>query len=72
MSLKPGRLLVERADGEPVIAVEATGDLHRSWVREMERRHPGSVRMFAPSESKAARVQWDLVDLRPMTVTARL
>jgi transposase len=38
-------LLAERADGEPVIAVEAAGDLHRSWVTEMERRHPGSVRM---------------------------
>jgi len=50
-------LLAERADGEPVIAVEATGDLHRSWVTEMERRHPGSVRMFAPSETKAARMQ---------------
>jgi hypothetical protein len=37
--------------------VEATGDLHRSWVTELERRHPGSVRMFTPSETKAARMQ---------------
>ena len=41
----------------PVIAVEATGSLHRSWAAELERRHPGSVRVFAPSETKAARVQ---------------
>lgn len=51
------RLLAEREAGHPVIAVEATGDLHRSWVSEMERRHPGSVRMFAPSETRAARTQ---------------
>jgi transposase len=40
-----------------VIAVEATGALHRSWVRELERRRPGSVRLFAPSETTAARAQ---------------
>ena len=51
------RLLAEGDAGEPVIAVEATGDLHRSWVSELERRHPGSVRMFAPSETRAARTQ---------------
>jgi transposase len=51
------RLLVEQAAVEPVIAIEATGSLHRSWVAELERRHPGSVRLFAPSETKAARVQ---------------
>jgi transposase len=51
------RLLAEREAAEPVIAVEATGDLHRSWVSELERRHPGSVRMFAPSETRAARMQ---------------
>jgi transposase len=51
------RLLAERDAAEPVIAVEATGDLHRSWVAELERRHPGSVRMFAPSETRAARTQ---------------
>jgi transposase len=49
--------LVERGRGEPVIAVEATGSLHRAWASELERRHPGSVRVFAPSETKAARVQ---------------
>lgn len=51
------RLLVEHGATEPVIAIEATGSLHRSWVVELERRHPGSVRLFAPSETKAARIQ---------------
>ncbi|MHA7664545.1 IS110 family RNA-guided transposase [Mycolicibacterium sp. HS_4_1] len=41
----------------PVIAIEATGSLHHSWVVELERRHPGSVRLFAPSETKSARTQ---------------
>jgi transposase len=40
-----------------VIAIEATGSLHRAWASELERRHPGAVRMFAPSETKAARTQ---------------
>jgi len=43
--------------GEPVIAIEATGSLHRAWVAELERLHPGSIRLFAPSETKAARTQ---------------
>jgi hypothetical protein len=51
------RLLAEHAAVDPVTAVEATGSLHRSWVAEMERRRPGSVRLFAPSETKAARMQ---------------
>ncbi|MDH6198013.1 transposase [Mycobacterium frederiksbergense] len=51
------RLLAEHDATEPVIAIEATGSLHRSWVVELERRHPGSVRLFAPSETKAARIQ---------------
>ncbi|KLI03989.1 hypothetical protein ACT17_34775 [Mycolicibacterium conceptionense] len=51
------RLLAEHHAAEPVIAVEATGSLHRSWVLELEQRHPGSVRLFAPSETKAARIQ---------------
>ncbi|WP_066916873.1 IS110 family RNA-guided transposase [Mycobacterium interjectum] len=46
-----------RGGGEPVIAVEATGSLHRAWVSELERRHAGSVRVFAPSETTAARIQ---------------
>ncbi|MGB3325637.1 MAG: transposase [Mycolicibacterium fortuitum] len=51
------RLLVEHDATKPVIAIEATGSLHRAWVDELERRHPGSVRLFAPSETKAARIQ---------------
>jgi transposase len=41
----------------PVIAIEATGSLHRSWTVELERSYPGAVRLFAPSETKAARQQ---------------
>jgi transposase len=41
----------------PVFAVEATGSLHRAFVADLERRHPGSTRLFAPSETKAARTQ---------------
>jgi len=43
--------------GPPMIAVEATGRLHQAWVTELERRWPGSVRLFAPSETQAARAQ---------------
>jgi transposase len=43
--------------GPPRIAVEATGRLHQAWVAELERRWPGSVRLFAPSETQAARTQ---------------
>src|SRR4051794_36041928 len=50
------RMLAGR-DGERVIAIEATGSLHRAWAAELERLHPGAVRLFAPSETKAARTQ---------------
>ena len=40
--------------GAPVIALEATGSLHRAWAAELERRWPGSLRLFAPSETHAA------------------
>lgn len=50
-------ILGEHGAAQPVIAVEATGSLHRSWVTELERRHPGSVRVFAQSETKSARIQ---------------
>ena len=43
--------------GEPLIAVEATGSLHRAWTAELERRFPGRVRVLAPSETQAARAQ---------------
>ena len=44
-------------DGPPVIGIEATGALHRAWAAEVERRWPGSLRLFAPSETQAARGQ---------------
>ena len=43
--------------GPPVIGLEATGGLHRAWAAEIERRWPGSLRLFAPSETTAARGQ---------------
>lgn len=46
-----------RARTQLVFAIEATGSLHRPWASELERRHPGTVRLFAPSETKAARSQ---------------
>ena len=50
---------LERLVGErqAVFAIEATGALHRAWAIELERRRPGSLRMFAPSETLAARAQ---------------
>lgn len=52
------RLLAAHPSGlSPVFAVEATGSLHRAFVTDLERRHPGSTRLFAPSETKAARTQ---------------
>ncbi len=44
-------------DRSPVFAVEATGALHRAWVAELSRRFPEAVRVFAPSETAAARAQ---------------
>jgi transposase len=44
-------------EGAPVIGIEATGALHRAWAAEVERRWPGSLRLFAPSETRAARAQ---------------
>jgi transposase len=41
----------------PLFALEATGSLHRAWLSELERRWPGSLRVFAPSETQAARAQ---------------
>ena len=43
--------------GDPVFAVEATGSLHRAFAGELERRWPGALRLFAPSETHAARSQ---------------
>jgi transposase len=61
--LRPGlealqRLALEHLDGTaPVFAIEATGGLHQAWMRELNQRFPGSVRLFAPSETTAARAQ---------------
>jgi transposase len=50
--------MIARADApETVIAIEATGSLHLPWVSELERRLPGQTRLFAPSETQAARTQ---------------
>lgn len=46
-----------RTTSPPLIAVEATGALHHPFARELERRFPGSLRLFAPSETQAARTQ---------------
>jgi transposase len=43
--------------GDPLFAVEATGSLHRAFAGELERRWPGALRLFAPSETQAARAQ---------------
>jgi len=42
---------------DAVFAIEATGALHRAWTAELERRRPGALRVFAPSETVAARAQ---------------
>lgn len=52
------RLVTKHAGARsPLIAIEATGSLHRAWTRELARRFPDAVRLFAPSETAAARVQ---------------
>ena len=52
------RLVGDHAGGlPPVVAIEATGSLHRAWMTALEQRFPGSVRLFAPSETTAARAQ---------------
>ena len=61
--LRPGlerlhRLVVDHVGSAgPVFAIEATGGLHQAWLRELNQRFPGSVRLFAPSETTAARAQ---------------
>ncbi|MFL6025570.1 MAG: transposase [Friedmanniella sp.] len=61
--LRPGldelhRLVVDHTGSNaPVFAIEATGALHQAWMRELNQRFPGTVRIFAPSETAAARAQ---------------
>src|SRR4051794_7448708 len=63
VSLPTSRCGVDRLEalvaggGAPVFALEATGSLHRAWAAELERRWPGSLRLFAPSQTQAARTQ---------------
>src|SRR3954454_20433932 len=62
LSLPSSRVGLDRLDelvGSSVatFAIEATGALHRPWAVELERRRPGSLRLFAPSETVAARAQ---------------
>jgi transposase len=63
VSLPTSRVGLERlgvlvsGGGSPVFALEATGSLHRAWAAELERRWPGSLRLFAPSQTQAARTQ---------------
>jgi transposase len=56
---RDGIEMLERLVGQrdAVFAVEATGALHRAWAAELEHRRPGSLRLFAPSETQAARAQ---------------
>jgi len=50
--------LVEGSEaGRPLIALEQTGALHRAWQAALEQRWPGALRVFAPSETQAARTQ---------------
>src|SRR4051794_17974645 len=61
--LRPGldqlhRLVVNHAGiADPVFAIQATRGLDQVWVRELDQRFPGSVRLFAPSQTTAARAQ---------------
>jgi transposase len=63
LSLPTSRAGIDRLQGlvagahAPVFALEATGSLHRAWAVELERRWPGSLRLFAPSQTQAARAQ---------------
>ena len=57
--------------GPPIIGVEATGGLHQAWVAELERRWPGSVRLFAPRRPRRPELSSARVVPRPTIVTAR-
>lgn len=62
VSLPNSRVGLERlealvGEASATFAIEATGALHRAWTVELERRRPGALRVFAPSETVAARAQ---------------
>ena len=42
-------------DAGPVIAIEATGSLHRAWARELERRYPRSRSSASPRPTGSIR-----------------
>jgi transposase len=52
-----GLIAASGCQGLPLIGIEASGALHAAWSRELERRYPGRVLLFAPSETTAARTQ---------------
>jgi hypothetical protein len=65
------RLVAEQVNGEaPVIAVEATGALHRAWVRELERRFAGSVGCSRPRRPRRPARGLARAASRPTTATA--
>src|SRR3954464_15168823 len=52
------RLVVDHTGSNaPGFAIEATRALHQAWMRELNQRLPGTMRIFAPSETAAARAQ---------------
>lgn len=60
-----------RARGDLVIAVEATGSLHRAWASELERRYPGRFGCLRPRRPKQREFSWDQAGLRPTTETVQ-
>jgi hypothetical protein len=66
-----GLIVASGVAGAPTIGVEATGRLHHAWVAELERRWPGSVRLFAPPRRRRPEPSLAGGAPRPMTVTAR-
>ncbi|MDQ4131607.1 MAG: hypothetical protein M3133_11580 [Actinomycetota bacterium] len=48
------RRVVDAGGGQPLIALEQTGALHRAWQAALAERWPGALRVFAPSETQAS------------------
>lgn len=63
--------LNKHGPGAPVIAIEATGSLHRPWVTELERRHPGSYDCSLLRRRNRLVHNWVQAGSRPMIATAR-
>jgi len=47
---------IRLGEPQPEDSSSFSGSLHRAWTVELERRFPDCVRLFAPSETQAARV----------------